>query len=395
MLNNVPAPYFTPLFARVGRESDWDLLVCYSANWNAAVGWEAGAVQTDAAHRTIVLDERWPRVRARVGSFAAAALALLVVLLRERPDYLICYGYTLPPQTVLLLWALLTRTPFAISGDANYYDEQANAGSGVKRTLKGVWLRWLARHAAALITVGTANELFWQSYGAGREKLFRAGFAVENDLYERAGVERRSESEQLRARHGLEGKVVFLFVGRLVKRKHVDLIIAALRQLAGNRLALVIAGAGAERAALEAQAEGDSRVIFLGKVAPSELPVVYATADVLVLPAEQEPWGLVVNEAMASGLAVIASPNCGAAVDLVDAENGCRLAELSLANLTEAMRALATDTPRLRQMQARSRQRIAAWSMANAARGIIHAVDSSSAQRVRRSVIWKGKQAER
>lgn len=328
-----------------------------------------------AAHRTIILDEMRPGLKARGGSSLAAAVALLEVLWRERPDYLLCYGYTLKPQFVALLWALLVGTPFALAGDANYYQDRA---TGLKRTFKRWWLRLVVRRAAALICVGTANRMFWQAYGARAEQLFAAGFAVDNDFFARAGVARRGEVERLRAQLGLMDKVVFLYVGRLIERKNVDVLIRAVQRADDERVALVIAGTGEEQAKLEALARGDRRVIFAGRIAPDELPLYYALADALVLPARAEPWGLVVNEAMACGLAVIAHRHCGAAVDLLGSDNGVALTSFEVDELAAAIELIASDDERRHAMQQSSRAKIQPWTIATAARGIIRAIAESS-----------------
>ncbi len=373
LLNNVPAPYFDPLFERVGREAGWELTVCYASSWNRAVGWEEAPQSETTAHRTILLDRRQPWLRARCGSWTAAAVALLGLLVRERPDYLLCYGYTLLPQTTALLWAIATRTPFAIAGDANYHCE---VSTGVKRALKRAWLGWLARRAAALIVVGAAGRRFWEACGARPAQLFESPFAVDNAFYARArgGPEARA----LREKWGLAGKTVFLYVGRLVRRKNVHLAVEALRGLPEPGAALVIAGAGEERATLEALAAGDPRIVFAGIVAPADLPALYAAADVLVLVAEQEPWGLVVNEAMAAGLAVVAHRHCGAAVDLVDAENGVKINHFDVDEIRDAFRRLAADPPELRRLQESSLQKIKKWTLDRAACGIIRAVEESA-----------------
>src|SRR5262249_7240121 len=180
LLNNVPAPYFDPLFEKVGEESGWLLTVCYSSDWNKDVGWEEGTHGKEAAHRTIVLDRQNPALKSRLGSSGAAAVALAEIFLSEKPGYLICFGYTLAPQMIALLWAVMTATPFALIGDANYYHDSAD---GIKRLTKAVWLRLLASRSAALIAIGTANRRFWESYGASAEKIFEAGFAVKNDFF--------------------------------------------------------------------------------------------------------------------------------------------------------------------------------------------------------------------
>jgi glycosyltransferase involved in cell wall biosynthesis len=374
LLNNVPAPYFKPLFEKLGLRSGWELTVCYASAWNRDVGWEEEKLEEHDAHRTVILDRRRPWLAKRLGSGSAAALALAQILMRERPDYLICYGYTLTPQITALLWSILTNIPFAISGDANIYCDRA---SGIKKIIKRWWLSQVTKRAAALLTIGTANRMFWEAYGARPEQLFEARFAVDNDLYARARAARRAESIALRTKLALTAGVVFLFVGRLVKRKNVDLIIRAIRQLRDDDVALVIAGSGEERDSLEALARGDARVIFAGTVEPGELPLYYAMADVIVLPASDEPWGLVINEAMASGLAVIAHSKCGAALDLVDTGNGISLNTLAVDELAGAIKRLSDDHDLRGSMMECSREKIKSWSIDEAAQAIIKAVESS------------------
>ncbi|HKQ78075.1 MAG TPA: glycosyltransferase family 4 protein [Blastocatellia bacterium] len=375
LLNNVPAPYFDPLFERIGRESGWRLTVCYSSDWNKDVGWGKKVPAEEAAHRTIILDRRSPWLKSKLGSSLAAAIALANNLIAERPDYLICYGYTLAPQMTALLWAMATRTPFAVIGDANYNTDMAK---GLKRLAKRFWLRALTKRAAALIAVGAANRAFWESYRARPEQLYEARFAVDNEFFAWASAERREDARRWRERAGLSDKVVFLYVGRLIKRKNVDLIIGAAQQINDERIAVVVAGDGEERASLEALANGASGVTFVGAVAPDDLPLYYAAADALILPADREPWGLVINEAMACGLAVIAHGDCGAAVDLVGPDVGVKLRTFSVHELAEAMRLVGCDAEKRQAMRQRALAKIQMWSIAAAAQGIIRAIESSS-----------------
>jgi len=381
LLNNVPAPYFSPLFEKVGAESGWLLTVCYSSDWNKDVGWGEKSPAEGPSHHTVILDRQNPALKSWLGSSFAAAVALLKMLLGEKPDYLICCGYTLAPQTTALLWAMMTATPFAVMGDANYFNDTA---AGMKRLIKTAWLRLLVSKAAALIAVGSASRMFWESYGAGADKIFESGLVVDNDFFAAECERRKDDVAQLRARMGLTDKIVFLFVGRLVRRKNVDLIIRAAQVLNDNQVAVVIAGSGEEKEALEKLAGADpslphplpQRIIFAGNVSPADLPLYYALSDVFVLPASQEPWGLVINEAMASGLAVIAHHHCGAAVDLVAADNGFALETFSVEELSRAMGMIAGDRARLSSMQSCSSEKIKSWSIDAAARGIIQAVET-------------------
>lgn len=127
---------------------------------------------------------------------------------------------------------------------------------------------------------------------------------------------------------------------------------------------------------MERLAAGDSRIHFAGGVAPADLPRWYALSDALVLLSRDEPWGLVVNEAMACGLAILAHRHCGATPDLVDDENGIVLEGFGEAEIAAALRKLATTAPaRLREMQAASRRKIADWGIEATATGLIEAVE--------------------
>ena len=232
LLNNLPAPYCLPLFRRLGEHDGWALTICFATEWRPDLGWAERLLDEDLATRTIYLDREpsgWTRI---LGDRMAAALALLRLLLSERPDYLICYGYTLPPQITLLLWALLTGTPFGLTGDANIFCDHP---SGMRRWLKRLWLGILTRRAAAIFIIGTANLRFWERYGAESERLFPVPFAVDNDYFERESRACRDAALTLRDKYGLTGKVVFLSVGRLVERKRTALLIEAIHRLGDDR----------------------------------------------------------------------------------------------------------------------------------------------------------------
>jgi glycosyltransferase involved in cell wall biosynthesis len=145
----------------------------------------------------------------------------------------------------------------------------------------------------------------------------------------------------------------FLFVGRLVDTKGVDVLAAAYRAYraeAAEPWPLVIAGIGGmdeELAAIEG-------VELLGFVRPADLPAVMADAGCLLLPSRFEPWGVVVQEAAASGQAVICTSTCGAASRLVlDGYNGRVVAPDNPGKLTQAMHWVADADPEHRVLMGR------------------------------------------
>ena len=362
VVNNIPAPYFDPLFERIGRENGWSLTVCYTSTWNEQAGWVEKPIAT-TTYRTVILD--------RAGRGLLAGARLFGELARNRPDFLIIYGYTLVPQIIAILWSMVTGSRYALIGDANIHTDKP---AGWKRGLRRWWIRQTVKQAAAIIAIGTANRLFWNKYGARPDQLFEAPYAVDNEHFERAVEVARVDVDELRRSLRIPSGVVFLFVGRLIPRKNVDLIIRAIRATTSRDVALVIVGDGNERKRLESLAEGDPRIAFAGAVSQTSLPGYYSMADCLVLPASGEPWGLVVNEAMASGLAVIVHRDCGVAVDLVSARNGVVLETFDVSELQRALETVSNDPVKLNIMKRKSLERISKSSIERAAAAIIKAV---------------------
>jgi glycosyltransferase involved in cell wall biosynthesis len=377
LLNNIPSPYLTPLFNQLARAREGALEVWYISAWSSNVGWAPDQVEDFRNEHSQVLDERFPALRRRAPQFAAT-LAMLVRLLSAPPEYVLIYGYTRLPQVTALWWCWLCNVPFAIAGDATYY---ADGAMGLRKWLKERWLGFLSSRAAAILVVGKASRMFWEAYGAASSKIYAAPFAVDNEFFQAESRRRQPEALAYRARQGWQTKTVFLYAGRLIKRKHVDVLIRAVQQLDPARAQLLIVGAGEERAALEALASGDARIRFVGGASQQELAFYYALSDVLVLPAREEPWGLVINEAMVCGLAQIAHWQCGAAVDLVDADNGILLRSFAVEELVAAMNSLVADPAKLHAMQQRSQAKIAPWSFAEAAASIQRALTVSAALR--------------
>lgn len=129
----------------------------------------------------------------------------------------------------------------------------------------------------------------------------------------------------------------FLFAGRLVDTKGVDVLAAAYRSYRASSTdpwPLLVAGIGP----MEAELAAIDGVKLLGFVSPEELPAVMANAGCLVLPSRFEPWGVVIQEAGASGQAVICTSRCGAASRLVlDGYNGRVVAPDRPEELAQAM----------------------------------------------------------
>ena len=226
-------------------------------------------------------------------------------------------GYRYIPYLRLMNYCHRHGIPFFIRSDSNIRDESDL--SFIHRTVKRTIYRWCMKRASGVLSMGRLGDQFFIKYGADPHRLYRVPCWPDFDSFARfdeVGLERFQRKFGLRA-----GRRYLLFSGRLVPNKRVDLLIDAFAAIASQRPEwdLLIVGDGELRDELQHRVPEAlrPRVIWTGFLDGPEPALAYHAADALVLPSDHEPWALVVQEAMAAGLPVVASNVVGAAYELV------------------------------------------------------------------------------
>lgn len=294
--------------------------------------------------------------RARDRSSVAEMLAFLTMSLVEaprlalgwRPDAVIAY-FGLPCGPAAWLAGRLTGKPYLISlrgGDVPgfLYD-----GISLYHRVAGPVIGWLWRRASAVV----ANS-------GGLADLARR-FAPDVDVsIVPNGVDADLFRPAERAEQAETGRVVLLFVGRVVRQKGLDLVLQALPALPAG-VTLRVVGDGPARPALEAQAETlgiADRVSFLGWLGRDELPSAYAGADLFVFPSRDEGMPNAVLEAMAAGLPVMGTRIAGNRDLIVDGETGLMVEADDAAGLRMGLERLVKDPELRMRMGAQGRRRV-------------------------------------
>lgn len=217
-----------------------------------------------------------------------------------------------------------------------------------KRMLRQNLIRYLVENVSGFLTIGEHNREYYLHHGASPQRLFPMPYCVDNVFFQDKATAAGVTREKLRAALGLEpGRPVILYASKMIDRKRPgDLLEAYLRLSADGRREphpyLIFVGDGELRSGLEERAShlGWNSIKFLGFKNQTELPGYYDLCDVFVLPSVQEPWGLVINEVMNAGRAVIVSDEVGCVPDLVTpGENG---KVIRAGNIDELSRALVT-----------------------------------------------------
>jgi glycosyltransferase involved in cell wall biosynthesis len=238
------------------------------------------------------------------------------------------------------------------------------------------------RQCSGFVVPGKSGREYLETFGIDENRIFTARNAVDNQYFATSAADGRSNAEKWRDALHLPERY-FLFVGRLVKEKGIfDLLsaYAKLEEPLRQQVGLVFAGDGVCRPDLEQKAAAISpgSVRFAGFAQRKRLAMYYALSEMLILPTYTDPWGLVVNEAMACSLPVIVSKVAGCAADLVKENwNGfvCVPGDADL--LADRMRAIAADRDKAATMAANSFEHISTYSPEEWVRGIVEATSNA------------------
>ncbi len=242
------------------------------------------------------------------------------LLAKEQPEAVAVSGWFSCGARVLIGLCYLRGVPVVMMSETNADD--------FKRSLVGEFLkRIILKPIGAAIVGGARHRHYLISLGIP-DSVIRFGYnVVDNDYFNRETSRVRVNDQEIRKRHNLPGRY-FLVSARFIEKKNLIKLLECYalyrEQAIGELWDIVLLGDGVLRGNLEQFVKEnhlDEWVHFRGFVQYAELPDFYGTASAFLLLSTTEQWGLVVNEALASGLPVVVSSRCGCAEELVQEES--------------------------------------------------------------------------
>jgi glycosyltransferase involved in cell wall biosynthesis len=321
---------------------------------------------------TLFPETSWPRIRGR-----EAVRRLHACLNEIRPAVVCINGWSFGGAIAALIWCLSHQVPAIVMSESTAIDERRYWWKeAIKRRIVGL--------CSAALVGGSRHRDYLMALGATSDQIFTGYDVIDNEHF-RAGAEQaRQSEEQQRARLELPARY-FMACCRFAPKKNLSRLIhayARYRQHAGSTAwSLVIVGEGELRddlVALRDQLELGASVQFAGPKGYHELPTYYGLASAFVHASTTEQWGLVVNEAMASGLPVLVSERCGCAQDLVQpGVNGMLFDPYDIDALARAMRDVAADSCDRQAMRQASQEIVARWSPDHFAKNLAKATEAA------------------
>jgi len=368
IITEIIAPYRIPVFNALAQRPEIDLHVIFlSENDPSLRQWRVYKDEIKFHYDVL------PSWRRRVTGYNVLInRGARSALNRLKPDVVLCGGYNYLASWQAARWAKDHRAPLLLWSESTAFDQRR--GYPFVEFIKTRFLNL----CTAFVVSGKSSLNYLIDLGMAEEKIFIAPDAVDVALFSRSADAVRQS--RIPARSGRLPSRYFLYVGRLVEAKGVfDLVesYARLDPKLRSQIGLVFAGDGTEHDALAERASriAPGAIQFLGFVHREELPELYALAEGFVFPTHSDPWGLVVNEAMACTLPIIVTNVAGCALDLVqDGWNGFVVPPRDPSRLATAIVQLAGDSVLCAEMAANSRKRIEAYSPASWAEGMVEAV---------------------
>jgi glycosyltransferase involved in cell wall biosynthesis len=369
IITEIIAPYRVPVFKALAQRKEIDLHVIFLSESDPSLRqWRVYKEEIDFQYQVL------PSWRRRFGRYNLLLNSgMSAAMNRIRPDVIFCGGYNYLASWRAATWANSRRVPFLLWSESTAADSRRRHWP--VELMKARFLR-LCR---GFVVPGRSSLDYLKGLGITEKQIFHAPNAVDTVMFSKLAGEARGRKSAVQARHNLPSRY-FLFVGRLVEAKGVFELVEAYAQMheeVRSQVGLVFVGEGDARIdlmKLSAKAS-PGKVQFLGFVHREQLPELYALADALIFPTHSDPWGLVVNEAMSCGLAVVATSVAGCVADLVqDGWNGFVVPREDPAQLAASMTHLAADSELRLRMGSNSWERVQAYSPEAWAGGLVEAV---------------------
>ncbi|MBD2129920.1 glycosyltransferase family 4 protein [Microcoleus sp. ZQ-A2] len=384
-----PIQYCVPIFRLMAQHPKLEILVAYCSLQGAKPGIDQ-EFGVEVAWDIPLLDGYpWiesPNLSPKPGLgrfFGLLNLQLWSLMRKNQFDAVLIHtGYVYASFWIVAAAAKTSRTMFMFSTDANNLEPRDR--QPWKAWLKRVVLPPIFRLADAVVVSSTLGQQMVRRLGIPEQQIVLAPSAVDNEWWSTQAAQ--VDEKSVRQQWGVpEDASVVLFCAKLQPWKRPQDILQAFAQADVPATYLVFAGDGSLRRELEVEAEAlqvSERVRFLGFVNQSQLPAVYRCADLLVLPSEYEPFGLVVNESMLCRCPVVVSDRVGARDDLIrEGETGLVYPCGNVDALAAILQKILPQRVPLTQMGEAAYKRMATWSPREYVEALVQVLENSVAMK--------------
>lgn len=359
-----PIQYYAPIFSRLAAYEDLEIKVFYT--------WEKEAAKFD---RDFGKDIEWdiPLLEGYPYSFVSnknntgrsfrnvknPGLAKAIEVWNATVVLVIGWNYLSHLKT---MFHFKNRIPVLFRGDSTLLDES----SGLKKSLRRIFLKWVYRHVDHALYVGSANKAYFLKHGVKEKQLVFTPHAIDNKRFGQLSGGQEIFIKDTRQVMGIgPDDITIVYCGKFLPKKNPLLLAKAVKDINHEKLHVIFVGNGILESELKQVIAGCARMHILPFQNQSMMPAIYRLGEIFCLPSAGpgETWGLAVNEAMACGRAVLVSDKVGCTADLVqEGVNGYSFRSNDMNDLEHKINKLVSDSDMLSVMGKASEKLISNWN---------------------------------
>ena len=298
-LTYIPSPYRVSFFNELSKYTD--LSVVYYTNLKLNLGWkDENLVQ---GYNYTYLNES-PKIK--------GYLELFKVLKKNKKNIIVVGGYAMIPEIIAIFYMKIFRIKFILNSDGGFI---------TRGFFKTIFKKILISSPSYWLSSGVNTTKTLINYGANRNNVFEYHFTTLFKSEVLLEVTAEAEIKELRLKYNLKPNIPYLvFVGQLIHRKGLDILIDAFRNIKYPNTELLLIGDGDKlndlrKSVMESNLE--DKIHFLGKMSKDNVLEYLRLSDVFVFPSREDIWGLVLNEAISNGLPVVSTKQVGASFSLI------------------------------------------------------------------------------
>ena len=344
LITNIPTPYRLPIFKILNEQLNIKFVFCSKIEKNRS--WKIDKRQLNINHTFLSKNKNY--VHTNPGIFK--------LLHCEKPNIIITSGFY-PTMIFAFLYSLIFRIQHIVFTDGTLDSES-------RLTIFHMLVRKVFfRYSKSFIAASDKSISLFESYGINRSKIYKSHLCVDNLKF--------NSNKKVK-------KYDLMFSGQFIERKNPIFFVNLFQKL--NEIgivssAIMIGDGPLLEKTISYVKENDLNIKTPGFIQQDQLPEIYQQSSIFIFPSSNDPWGLVANEALASGLPVLVSKFAGCSDELViDGYNGFVFDNFDLNTWIEKIKYLLSDTNLLNKFSDNSKKSVTSYNYNNAAQGIISAI---------------------
>lgn len=382
ILNTHPIQYFAPLYKRLAQEERIELTVLYCSRWganeyvdpqfNTVFKWDIPLLE-GYNYKFLKNLRKTENVNK---FFNLINIEVISDLIKNRYDFLLIHGHNNLTNIIAVITAKIIGIKLLMRADTQLYVKK----SKIKKIFRKTLLRLFYKLFDGFLYIGTRNREFYNYIGVPENKLFFVPYAVNNDFFISKVENARKNISEIKKKFNLNNNNInILYASKLItSKKPIDLLKAyEIVKREFENINLIFVGTGEEEDNLKNYVKKNrlKDVFFLGFLNQSVLPKILAVSDIFVLPAINEQWGLIINEAMCAGQPIIVANEVGAVPDLLkEGINGYSFEAGNINQLAEKLLLISKNDNLRISMMRKSLEIISKWSYTEDIMGIKQAL---------------------